>query len=43
MIGACVAGKQSGRIFIENGRFHGQVAVAHLAGRFGRRSLVLGS
>ena len=23
--GACVAGKQSGRIFIENGRFHGEV------------------
>jgi len=35
VIGACVAGKQSGRIFIENGRFHGQVAVAHLAGRLG--------
>ena len=26
-IGAFVAGKQSGRIFIENGRFHGEVAV----------------
>jgi thioredoxin reductase (NADPH) len=27
VIGAFVAGKQSGRIFIENGRFHGEVAV----------------
>lgn len=27
VIGACVAGKQSGRIFIENGRFHGEVAI----------------
>jgi hypothetical protein len=27
VIGAAVAGKQSGKIFIENGRFHGEVAV----------------
>lgn len=27
VIGACIAGKQSGRIFIENGRFHGEVAI----------------
>jgi thioredoxin reductase (NADPH) len=27
VIGAMVAGKASGRIFIENGRFHGQVAI----------------
>jgi thioredoxin reductase (NADPH) len=27
VIGACVAGKQSGKIFIENGRFHGEVAI----------------
>ena len=27
VIGAFVAGKQSGKIFIENGRFHGEVAV----------------
>jgi thioredoxin reductase (NADPH) len=27
VIGAIVAGKASGRIFIENGRFHGQVAI----------------
>jgi thioredoxin reductase (NADPH) len=33
VIGACVAGKQSGRIFIENGRFHGEVAVRVIRGR----------
>lgn len=33
VIGACVAGKQSGRIFIENGRFHGEVAVREIAAR----------
>ncbi len=27
VVGAVVAGKQSGRIFIENGRFHGEVAI----------------
>ena len=27
VIGAMVAGKASGKIFIENGRFHGQVAI----------------
>ena len=26
-----VAGKASGRIFIENGRFHGQVAIEQIA------------
>jgi thioredoxin reductase (NADPH) len=31
VIGACVAGTQSGRIFIENGRFHGQVAIGAIA------------
>ncbi len=31
VIGAAVAGKQSGKIFIENGRFHGEVAVAAIA------------
>jgi len=35
VIGACVAGKQSGRIFIENGRFHGEVVVAEIAKRQG--------
>jgi thioredoxin reductase (NADPH) len=33
VIGACVAGKQSGRIFIENGRFHGEVAIRTIADR----------
>jgi thioredoxin reductase (NADPH) len=33
VIGACVAGKQSGRIFIENGRFHGRVAARVIAER----------
>ena len=32
VIGACVAGKQSGKIFIENGRFHGQVAIDGICG-----------
>jgi thioredoxin reductase (NADPH) len=31
VIGAAVAGKQSGKIFIENGRFHGEVAVRELS------------
>jgi thioredoxin reductase (NADPH) len=33
VIGAMVAGKASGRIFIENGRFHGQVAIDRIAAR----------
>lgn len=33
VIGAMVAGKASGRIFIENGRFHGQVAIERIASR----------
>ena len=33
VIGAFVAGKQSGRIFIENGRFHGQLVVNEIAKR----------
>jgi thioredoxin reductase (NADPH) len=33
VIGAMVAGKASGRIFIENGRFHGQVAIDEIAKR----------
>jgi thioredoxin reductase (NADPH) len=33
VVGACVAGSQSGRIFIENGRFHGEVAVKTIADR----------
>jgi thioredoxin reductase (NADPH) len=31
VIGAMVAGRQSGRIFIENGRFHGEQVIAHIA------------
>ena len=37
VIGAFVAGKQSGRIFIENGRFHGEVVINELARRLGQR------
>ncbi len=36
VIGACVAGKQSGKIFIENGRFHGEVAIRTIAERLGK-------
>ena len=36
VIGAFVAGKQSGRIFIENGRFHGEVAVREIKVRASR-------
>jgi thioredoxin reductase (NADPH) len=38
VVGACVAGSQSGRIFIENGRFHGEVAVRTIAERLHARS-----
>ena len=31
--GAVVAGRQSGRIFIENGRFHGEHVIRQIAGR----------
>jgi thioredoxin reductase (NADPH) len=33
LAGAVVAGKQSGRIFIENGRFHGRVVIEEIAKR----------
>lgn len=33
VIGAAVAGRNSGKIFIENGRFHGAVAIAALSSR----------
>jgi thioredoxin reductase (NADPH) len=36
VIGACVAGRQSGRIFIENGRFHGDVVIRTIATRVTR-------
>jgi thioredoxin reductase (NADPH) len=38
VVGACVAGKQSGRIFIENGRFHGEVAVKQIAAQLARQT-----
>jgi thioredoxin reductase (NADPH) len=34
LAGAGVAGRESGRIFIENGRFHGEVVIAEIAKRF---------
>ena len=33
VIGAMIAGKASGRIFIENGRFHGQVVIDEIGSR----------
>jgi len=33
VIGAFVAGKQSGKIFIENGRFHGEVVIREIKAR----------
>ena len=38
VVGAAVAGKQSGKIFIENGRFHGPVAIKTIAARLTRVS-----
>jgi bacillithiol disulfide reductase len=38
VIGACVAGRQSGRIFIENGRFHGEVVIRAIAERRAART-----
>ena len=35
-VGAMVAGVQSGRIFIENGRFHGQKAIDAIRARLGK-------
>ena len=34
VIGAMVAGGQSGRIFIENGRFHGDLVIREIAKAF---------
>ena len=34
LAGGCVAGRNTGSIFIENGRFHGERIVAALARRF---------
>ena len=39
VIGAMVAGKASGRIFIENGRFHGDLVIAEIAGEFADRTI----
>ena len=36
LAGGCVAGKATGNIFIENGRFHGEKIIAELAVRFDR-------
>ena len=36
LAGAFIAGKQSGRIFIENGRFHGEVVIKEIAQRLGK-------
>jgi thioredoxin reductase (NADPH) len=36
VIGAAIAGRQSGRIFIENGRFHGEVVIGAIATRLGQ-------
>jgi thioredoxin reductase (NADPH) len=33
LAGAVIAGRQSGRIFIENGRFHGEQVIAEIATR----------
>ena len=33
LAGAVIAGRQSGRIFIENGRFHGRVVIEEIAKR----------
>ena len=35
VIGAMVAGKASGRIFIENGRFHGDLVIAEIVSTLG--------
>jgi len=34
--GAAVAGRESGKIFIENGRFHGEVVIREIERRLGR-------
>ena len=36
VVGAMIAGKQSGRIFIENGRFHGEMAIKSIVKRLSR-------
>ena len=36
LAGGCIAGKATGNIFIENGRFHGEKIIAELAARLDR-------
>ena len=36
LAGAVVAGRESGRIFIENGRLHGEAVISHIATRLGK-------
>jgi thioredoxin reductase (NADPH) len=33
LAGAVISGRETNRIFIENGRFHGEAAIKHLAER----------
>jgi thioredoxin reductase (NADPH) len=40
VVGACVAGRASGRVFIENGRFHGEVAIKRIADGLGHQPSV---
>jgi len=42
-VGAMVAGVQSGRIFIENGRFHGEKVIEAISERLGNSSRAAGS
>jgi len=39
LAGGCVAGRNTGSIFIENGRFHGEKIIAVLAERFGSHAV----
>jgi len=36
LAGAVIAGRESGRIFIENGRLHGEIVIGHIATRLGK-------
>ncbi len=42
-VGAMVAGVQSGRIFIENGRFHGEKAIEAIRAQRSRSARLKGS
>jgi thioredoxin reductase (NADPH) len=41
MAGSALAGRESGRIFIENGRFHGEVVIREIADRLGARQTLV--